>query len=321
MNSQLPKHQLTKSKILYTNSSVTYLPIDTQRVNHVVPTDFLNKIIHGDCQTVLAQLPSQCIDLIITSPPYAEKRKTSYGGIKADEYVGWFIPITQELKRVLKPTGSFVLNIKEPAIDGERHTFVIELILELRRQGWFWVEEYCWHKKNCFPGKWPNRFRDSWERCLHFTLNKKFAMYQEAVMVPSGKWQDKRLKNLGKSDAQRNKSTTASGLSRKVANWLTRDMAYPTNVLHLATECTNRGHSAAFPIDLASWFIKLFTQPNDVVLDPFIGSGTTAIACQDLNRNFIGVEIDKKYCELSYQALELGINQNIQENLDKQNIC
>src|SRR6478736_3773852 len=82
-----------------------------------------------------------------------------------------------------EPSGSFVLNIKEKAVDGERHTYVLELILALRRQGWLWTEEYVWHKRNCYPGKWPNRFRDAWERCLHFTRERRFKMNQEAVMV------------------------------------------------------------------------------------------------------------------------------------------
>jgi site-specific DNA-methyltransferase (adenine-specific)/site-specific DNA-methyltransferase (cytosine-N4-specific) len=113
------------------------------------------------------------------------KEKT-YGGVSADKYVEWFTPIAKELLRVTKSSGSFVLNIKERAINGERHTYVIELILMMRKLGWLWTEEYIWHKKNSYPGKWPNRFRDSWERCIHFTKSKKFNMYQEEVMVPMG---------------------------------------------------------------------------------------------------------------------------------------
>lgn len=261
--------------------------------------EFLDKIIQGNCLNILPQLPSDCIDLIVTSPPYANRRSQTYGGVKADEYVSWFLPIAKQLQRVLKPTGSFVLNIKEPAINGERHTFVIELILELRKQGWLWVEEYCWHKKNSYPGKWPNRFRDAWERCLHFTLNKKFAMYQEAVMVPMGDWKHQRLSNLSQTDKRRDNSKVGSGFGKNVSNWVDRDMAYPTNVLHLATECNNRGHSAAFPVEVPSWFIKLFSQENDVVLDPFIGSGTTAVACKILNRHYIGIDLSPDYCKIA----------------------
>ena len=74
---------------------------------------------------------------------------------------------------------------------------------------------------------------------------------------------------------------------------------YPSNVLHMATECSNRGHSATFPVSLPTWFIKLFTDKDDIVLDPFMGSGTTAIACQNLNRRYVGMEINKKYHSLA----------------------
>lgn len=131
-----------------------------------------DRLFPGDCTTELKTFPSAIFDLVVTSPPYADNRKKTYQGFPISQYVSLFLPIAAELKRVLKPEGSFVLNIKERAVDGERQTYVIELILALKRQGWLWTEEYIWCKSNCYPGKWPNRFRDSWERCLHFTKQK-----------------------------------------------------------------------------------------------------------------------------------------------------
>lgn len=264
----------------------------------------LNKILCGDCLEILPTLPANCIDLIVTSPPYADCRKKSYGGIHPHKYAEWLLLISRELKRVLKPEGSFVLNIKEKAANGERYTYVIELILEMRKQGWLWTEEYIWCKKNCYPGKWPNRFRDAWERCLHFTKQTKFKMYQEKVMVPVGSWAEKRLSRLSQTDLRRDESNTISGFGKNVSNWVGREMVYPTNVLHLATECSNKNHSAAFPTTLPMWFIKLFTVEGDIVLDPFMGSGTTALACKELNRKYIGIEIKKEYCELAEKTLK-----------------
>ena len=123
----------------------------------------INQILCGDAQQQLAHLPDQCIDLIFTSPPYANQRRKQHPGVAAAHYVDWFLPIAEQLYRVLKPTGTFILNIKENAIDGEKSPYVLELILTLRRQGWLWTEEFIWHKKNSVPGKWPNRFRDGWE--------------------------------------------------------------------------------------------------------------------------------------------------------------
>lgn len=263
----------------------------------------LDKIVLGDCLSVIKTFPDECIDLIITSPPYADNRKKSYRGIPIDQYVKWFSPISSEMKRVLKPEGSFVLNIKERTADGERQTYVLELILEMRKQGWLWTEEYMWHKKNCYPGKWPNRFRDAWERCLHFTKQKRFKMFQQAVMVPMGSWAEKRLEKLSDTDRIRDESRSLSGFGKNVSHWLGKKYVYPTNVLHLATECANRNHSAAFPISLPAWFIKLFTEEGDVVLDPFIGSGTTALACIELNRHYVGIELMNDYYELALEAI------------------
>jgi site-specific DNA-methyltransferase (adenine-specific) len=272
----------------------------------------LNLIYTGDCAEHLANrslFPNRCIDVIITSPPYAERRKNSYGGVPASKYVEWFLPISQELLRVLKPSGSMILNIKEEARNGERQTYVIELILALKKQGWLWIEEYCWYKKNSFPGRWPNRFRDAWERCLHFSKRKKFKMYQDAVKVPIGDWAKQRFKSMSEKDFLRSLSATNSELGRKVSNWLNRRKVYPHNVLafekehylepstlvRFATECSNKNHSAVFPLELPSWFIKLLTKKGDIVLDPFLGVGTTALASMLLGRRFIGIELKRDY--------------------------
>ncbi|OGS81347.1 MAG: DNA methylase [Gallionellales bacterium GWA2_55_18] len=262
------------------------------------------EVLQGDCLEVLKKAKDGSFDLIITSPPYADRRAHTYGGVKPEQYVEWFLPRSEQFLRVLKPTGSFVLNIKEKAENGERHTYVLELILALRKQGWFWTEEYIWHKRNCYPGKWPNRFRDAWERCLHFTKSRKFKMNQESVMVPMGDWADTRLKSLGKNDVVRYDSQVGSGFGKNIANWAQRTMAYPTNVLHMATECGNKNHSAAFPTALPEWFIKLFTDEGDMVLDPFAGSGTTLEVAKELRRNAIGIEILPEYCEMAREKIE-----------------
>ena len=264
----------------------------------------LATLLLGDSKTELRHIASESVDLIVTSPPYADQRSRTYGGIKPDAYVEWFLPITDELQRVLKPTGTFVLNIKERVVNGERHTYVIELIIEMRKRGWLWTEEFVWHKKNCYPGKWPNRFRDSWERLLQFNKHRKFKMNQEAVMVPVGDWYDNRMRNLSDTDRTRDESKVGSGFGKKVENWLGRKKVYPTNVLHMATECGNRNHSAVFPYWLPEWFIELFTDDGDLVLDPFVGSGTTAFAAIAKGRDVIGIELHEPYYESLRHQLE-----------------
>jgi len=261
--------------------------------------DITTRILLGDSREVLKTIEDNMIDLIVTSPPYADRREDTYGGIAPEKYVEWFLPIGEQLFRVLKPTGTFILNIKEKADNGERNAYVLELILALKKQGWFWTEEFIWHKKNCYPGKWPNRFRDAWERMLQFNKARDFNMYQGAVMVPIGDWANGRLKNLSETDRIRDNSKSGSGFGKNISNWLKRNMVYPTNVLQFATVCNNKNHSAAFPEELPEWFIKLFTQENDWVLDPFLGSGTTSEVAQRMRRNSIGIEIIPEYVEMA----------------------
>ena len=266
-------------------------------------SNIITKILLGDSQEVLKTIDEGLIDLIITSPPYADRRKNTYGGISTKKYVKWFLPISGQLLRVLKPTGTFILNIKEKADNGERSTYVIELILALRKQGWLWTEEFIWHKKNCYPGKWPNRFRDSWERVLQFNRTRNFNMYQESVMVPVGDWANSRLKNLSETDKTRDNSKNGSGFGKNISNWLKRNMVFPSNVLQFATVCNNKNHSAAFPEELPEWFIKLFTRENDFVLDPFLGSGTTSEVAQRMGRNSIGIDIMPEYVEIAKKRI------------------
>lgn len=275
------------------------------------------KFYLDDCLNVLKKLPTDCVDLIITSPPYSDQRKGTYGGIHPDKYVEWFLPKAKELLRVIKPTGTFILNIKEKVVNGERHTYVLDLIKEMRGIGWFWTEEYIWHKRNSHPGKWPNRFRDNWERLLQFNKDKRFNMYQDTVKVPIGDWAKTRLKNLSEKDKKRDNSRVGSGFGKNISNWVGKEMVYPSNVLHLASECSNKNHSATFPMSLPTWFIKLFTKENDLVLDPFLGSGTTSVVASLLGRNSVGIEINDKYYRIAIDRFNDEVNKGYRLTPDK----
>ncbi len=105
-----------------------------------------NKIYNGDCIKLLNRsdfIKDHSIHLIVTSPPYSDRRKTTYGVIHPNDYVEWFLPLSEQMFRILKSQGSLVINIKEHVKNGERQTYVLELILAMKKQGWRWVEKYC----------------------------------------------------------------------------------------------------------------------------------------------------------------------------------
>jgi site-specific DNA-methyltransferase (adenine-specific) len=256
-------------------------------------------ILSGDATENLTTLPDRSVQLCVTSPPYADKRRGMYGGVAPDQYVEWFLGVSSELKRVLKVDGSFVLNIKEGAREGRRETYVYELVLALAKQGWRWVDEYIWHKTTCYPGKWPNRFRDAFERCYHFTISPKFKMNQEAVMRPVGDWASAPGRFDGKYDSQRKESESETGMGRRRASWKNRDKVYPSNVISCAPEFTVKNHPAPFPKQLPAFFVDLFSDHGDLVLDPFAGSGTTGVVAVERGRRFIGIDLKPEYNEFS----------------------
>jgi DNA modification methylase len=129
-------------------------------------------------------------------------------------------------------------------------------------------------------------------------------MFQDEVMVPMGDWAKTRLKKLSQTDKIRDESKVKSGFGKNISNWVGRNKAYPANVLYLATECTNKNHSATFPEALPEWFIKLFTEKHNIVLDPFAGSGTTAIVAKQLDRTYIGIDISEEYCKIARSKLD-----------------
>ncbi len=256
----------------------------------------------GDCKDILPSIPDNSVQLIVTSPPYADARKKSYDSVPISEYIPWFLERSAEFQRVLAPQGTFILNIKERVVNGERSTYVLELILEMRRQGWLWTEEWIWDKKTCNPGKWPNRFRDVWERLLQFNLDRHFSMYQEEVMRPIKDWATSRLTHLSEKDRTRQSSATGSGFGKNVSKWLDRPkddqgrlLVYPDNILHLSSETGNKKHSATFPVTIPDFFVKLFSKAGDTVLDPFEGSGTTGVAAVSLGRNYIGIDTNETF--------------------------
>lgn len=263
----------------------------------------LDYISNESCIDHMKSIGEGVIDLVVTSPPYAEQRKDTYGGISEEIYPQWFTYIGQSVYKVLKDCGVFVLNIKENVNDGRRSTYVMETVLKLSKI-FNWNDTFIWNKTNPFPTGSKKRLKDGFEYCYVFTKSNNYTFNPNNVLVPStSKYleSEKRRKNKGKHEVT-NGSTM--NMSRRVAS----DMVRPSNVITFPIDSTNHKHPATFPIALPDFFIKLYTNEGDVVYDPFMGSGTTALSAKLLGRHYIGSEINEEYVKIANERL----NKNLQ---------
>lgn len=266
-------------------------------------------IHHQDCIRTMARMAPASVDLIMTSPPYAGKRTDLYPAPDPAEFVDWWMARATGMARVLKPTGSLIVNIKEGTTDGERQTYVLELVLAMRRAGWLWVDEYIWHKPNPYPGKWPDRLKDGFERCHHFTRAPGFKFNPPAVQVPLTDYAIHERDHPVPSHAIDDDfmSGTGSGCSTNRTRIRMRTHAIPSNVISITLGNHTNKHPAKFPERLPSFFIKLLSDEGDLIYDPFGGSGSTAMAARELGRRWIMSEINDEYCQMA--AKRLGMNQ------------
>ena len=256
------------------------------------------ELMHGDSLRVMEDLEADSVDLIMTSPPYADARAHTYGGPKPNDYVAWFLPFATQMRRIIRPTGSIVINIKEKVVDGQRHRYVLDLINALADDvGLRWVEEYVWHKSNPFPSKPQCRLKDGFERLLHFTKSSSFKFRADHVLQKSKQVEWRKYTIT---------PDTESGMILDKRNTFGRDKAYPSNVILCSSESRNRGHSAVYPEALPAFFIKLLTDEGDLVLDPFCGSGTTCQVAQDAGRDSIGVDKDEAAVEVARRRVNIA---------------
>jgi len=271
-------------------------------------------LIENDCFIGLKSIDENSIDLVFTSPPYADT--ISYGdGVKIyDEtnFHEWFIPIIKELHRVTKPTGSFILNINDKVVNGERSIYVFDLVCRIVREtGWNLHDRYIWHKKSGLPsgGSYTNfsRLDDKMEYIFHFVKTaKNFKTNIDNVREPYAEISVKRMKNkvaFEKNHIDENGIIPERECVREVKP--NKNGKIPSTVFRFNTSGTlgksgkfSSKHPAAFHPDMPRWFVKYLTDPGDKVLDPFMGSGTTAVVCEQENREWIGMEINPSYISL-----------------------
>lgn len=240
------------------------------------------------------------VNVVITSPPYASQREydpsSGFKPIRPDEYVEWFRAVAAVIDSVLAPDGSYFLNIKEHADEGERDLYVKDLVIAHRRQwSWRFVDEFCWRNTaNGVPGGWPNRFKNAWEPVFHFTRSAQVKFRPVAVSTAS--------EDVIVYARDNPKASSGSGLLGAGSDTVA-GLARPSNVIEVRAEGGQGGHSAPFPRALVEFFVLAFSDAGDLVFDPFMGSGTTMAAAHLSGRIGYGCEISPGYCDVIIQRM------------------
>lgn len=268
-------------------------------------------LYNEDCLNVLKKMSDNSIDMVLTSPPYADRRKATYGGMKSNEYINWFSPIALEVKRVLKDTGSFFINIKPHTDNGVRDLYVFKLVIELvENVGFNFIDELTWIK-NAFPGDLKGKFKNGFEPIYHFSVGSCSTITFNPLACGAA------IKPGVKERANRKYTGTpksGSGMTQmKSSNLRSLNYARPSNVLQINNVVNqfsdNKDHPATYPVELCDFFIKSFSNKNDIIFDPFMGSGTTGVSAKMNERRFIGTEIKKEYFELSKKIISKKVVQ------------
>jgi len=258
--------------------------------------------MQGDCLERMKEIEDDSVDMILTSPPYANQRKNCYEGKHESEYVDWFLDFAKEFKRILKPSGSFFLNIKPHCVKGERALYVMKLVIAIKEQlGFRYTDEFSWTKLGVC-GKFNGRFKNAFEPVHHFTLEKGFTHNPYAVAKEATDESKARYKR--KACGESKNGSGFAGMRKEIKS----NLALPSNHIHFVQKSNQHTkqskHPAVYPVELCEFFIKAFSDEGDIVLDPFMGSGTTGVAAKNLNRKFIGIELDEDYFDIAKKRIE-----------------
>lgn len=259
------------------------------------------RLYGGDALAVLASLPDGSVDAVVTSPPYAEQRASTYGGIPEAEYPAWTARWMEPLRRVLKPTGSVLVVIRPHIRDGTLSDYILRTRLAVRAAGWAELDELIWVKPDAPPLGRVDRPRRSWESILWFGRSGAAWCDPKANGAPS-----KRL-GLEGGRAMRHERSEWGHLHGRRQSYA-EGVARCRDVAAFGVSCNPDGdadneHAAPYPTPLAAWCIRLACPPGGTVCDPFMGSGSTGVAAIQEGRQFIGGDIDEVYVARSVRRL------------------
>lgn len=248
------------------------------------------RLLLGDCLSHLKGIASNSIDLVVTSPPYDDIR--NYQGT-----LGWdFSSIAAQLFRVIKSGGVLVWIISDQTKDGSESGTSFSHCLAFRDLGFLIHDTMIW-KKHCSPFQHKNRYIQAFE--YMFVLSKGKPKTANLIKDRKNKWAGTRVHGT-----ERQVSGSIKPMSEVQKSKFVKEFGARENVWEIFQEKKNKtGHPAVFPIRIAEDHIRSWSNPGEIVMDPFMGSGTTGLACASLGRQFIGIEINPEYFEIAKQRL------------------
>lgn len=285
----------------------------------------------GDSLEFMQQIPNESIDLVMTSPPFALKRQKEYGNVHALDYVNWFLPFAEQMKRIIKNDGSIVIDIGGTWIKGQptRSLYHFKLVIALVEElGLHLAQEFYWYNpaKLPTPAEWVTvrriRAKDAVNTVWWLSKTPFPKANNRKVLRPYSA----SMKDLLRNGYHAQKRPSGHDISEKFG----RDNggAIPPNLIALANtdsnsnylqSCRNAGikpHPARFPHGLPEFFIKFLTEPGDLVIDPFAGSNVTGDVCEALGRYWLALEIQEEYLAASkFRFPELSSSNTAQMHL------
>jgi site-specific DNA-methyltransferase (adenine-specific) len=267
----------------------------------------LGQLVIGDCLDVLRGLQAETVDLVVTSPPYDGQPKYGNGEkYERDWYAGFFLDVAAQIHRVLKPHGSFVLNYRSKRHGDERGTLQYELIFWLREKGFLFCEDFVWGKPSPPPGRFNRFLKDAVEYCFQFAKTPSWQFFPEHCLSPA-RWDAKDRERRKRLSHNYERVNAPSGQGRKRVQ-AGPDLVRPSTLLYFEPEFSPNPvrHPARFPLQLPSFFIKLLSKPGQLVVDPFGGTGTTALAAEQRERRWLVTEIDPEYAAIVPERFEKG---------------
>jgi len=247
--------------------------------------NLIDSVICGDAAEKLKELPSASIDFILTSPPYDDLR--NYKGFDFS-----FRSIAKELFRVLKPGGVMVWVVGDATIKGGESLTSFRQALFFQEIG-FRIHDTMIYQKNNFSNPSKNRYHQIFE--FMFVLSKGGPKTFNPIMDRKNIYVG--YSSLGENTTRKKDGTFATQRKRVIQEFGMRYNIWKGNTAGQENMCKHLEHPAIFPLWLARDHILSWTNKNDIVLDPFIGSGTTGVACKELGRHYIGIDIEKSYVE------------------------